>query len=1071
MPDSFASDSISSRSHFLSKLAAVFVSLVGMLVLVGWIADISDFKSVYGPITMKANTAVALTLGGIALFGLTTRQKQIRLLSQIFAIFIALVGLATLTEHLTGWKLGIDELLFREGPGAIATTSPGRMGITAATCLLLYGVSLLILHRSGRRVSLAQGLTLIGGLWAMLAVVGYAYQAEQLYAIAQYTGIALHTALALLVFSLGILVARIDEGWLSIVVDSSAAGRVARRLMSVGIIAPFILGWLLLAGGRAGLFGPGLGTSLLVTAIIVVFVLSVWAAADRLRHTEHQRLTFESIAKEGEERIRRQAALIDLSHEPIFVWQLEGAIVDWNEGSERLYGFTKQEALGRVSHDLLKTKFSASLEKQIENLRRDHYWSGELMHVTKDGRTVIVESKQQFIQSNGQSLVLETNRDITARRQAEEALSQQRELLQVTLSSIGDGVIATDVDGKITFINSMAQSITGWGIEAEGRPVHEVFNIINEQTRLGVDNPALKAMSDGVIVGLANHTVLITKDGNEIPIDDSGAPIRDIDGRVLGAVLIFRDVTERRKADRAQGILAEIVQSSDDAIISKSLDGTIRSWNEGAEKLFGYSEKEVIGQSIKIIIPPERLNEEESILERLGGGERIQHFETVRVAKDGRRIPISLTVSPVKNRAGEIIGASKIARDISQQKLIEQERERLLVREQQLRTEAQAASKLKDEFLATVSHELRTPLNAILGWGTMLRQREVPPDTLKSGIAAIERNARFQAQLIEDLLDVSRIISGKMRLDIKTIEIKPIIKSVLESLQPAAEAKQIHLEMIVDPLANRLRADEARLQQIIWNLLSNSVKFTDKGGLITIRIGRSESAIEIVVTDNGQGINPEFLPYVFDRFQQADASITRKHGGLGLGLAISRHLVELHGGTIEVTSPGIGQGSTFKVRLPVAAIGLQESTSLTQGGLAATVGRTEIPNLAQFKVLAIDDSPDARQLLRAVLEQFGASVLTASSAREGLELLKVSQPDVVVCDIGMPEEDGYTFISEVRKLSPNHGGSTPAIALTAYVRVEDRMRALAAGYQMFVAKPVEAAELASLIQAVIGVPH
>ena len=1075
MPESFVSDRpVVFRSHLLTKLSAALVTLAGLMVLIGWIADIGDFKSVYGPITMKANTAIALILGGISLFGLTINHKQLKLLSQICAVFIVLIGLATLSEHLIGWNLGIDELLFRESPGAVATTSPGRMGITASTCLVFFGVSLLILYR-GRRVSLAQGLTLIGGLWAMLAVVGYAYQAEQLYAIAQYTGIALHTAVSLLVFSLGILAARIDEGWLAIVGDSSAAGRMARRLMAVGVIAPFILGWLSIAGQRAGLFGVGLGTSLLVMAVIAIFLLSVWAAADRLKDAEEQHLALAAVAKHGEETLSRQAALIDLSHEPIFVWELDGVILDWNQGSEGLYGFTKTEALGRVSHDLLKTAFPTSLEKHLEILRRDSYWFGELVHVTKDGRTVVVESWQQLIKSNGQSLVLETNRDMTARRQAEELLRQQRELLQVTLSSIGDAVIATDVQGRITFLNSMAQSITGWGNEAVGEPVHEVFRIMNEQTHEVVENPALKAMSAGVIIGLANHTVLVSKDGNEIPIDDSGAPIRDVDGKVRGAVLIFRDVTERRKSDRAQGLLAEIVQSSDDAIVSKSLDGIIRSWNEGAEKLFGYSENEVLGQSITIIVPPERLGEEQSILETLRRGDRIEHFETIRLTKDGRRVPISLTVSPVKNRAGEIIGASKIARDISQQKVIEQERERLLVREQQLRTEAQAASKLKDEFLATVSHELRTPLNAILGWGTMLRQREVSPDVLKSGIASIERNARFQAQLIEDLLDVSRIISGKMQLDIKPIEITPIIKSVIESLRPAAEAKQIRLEMTIDPLADRLRADESRLQQIIWNLLSNSVKFTDKGGLIEIGIRRNESATEIVVTDNGQGISEGFLPFVFDRFQQADSSITRKHGGLGLGLAISRHLVELHGGTIEASSPGEGRGSTFKVRLPLAAVGFRDSslksTPEQRESLSTVAAGAETPNLSQLKVLAIDDAADARQLVRAVLEQFGANVLTASSVKEGLQVLAAWKPDVIVCDIGMPAEDGYTFISEVRKLNADQGGTTPAIALTGYVRVEDRMRALAAGYQMFVPKPVEATELASLIQAVMGVPH
>jgi CheY-like chemotaxis protein len=291
----------------------------------------------------------------------------------------------------------------------------------------------------------------------------------------------------------------------------------------------------------------------------------------------------------------------------------------------------------------------------------------------------------------------------------------------------------------------------------------------------------------------------------------------------------------------------------------------------------------------------------------------------------------------------------------------------------------------------------------------------------------------------------------------------------MESLRPAAEAKQIRLEMTVDPLADQLRADEARLQQIIWNLLSNSVKFTGKGGLIKIGIARNESATEIVVTDTGQGISEEFLPFVFDRFQQADSSITRKHGGLGLGLAISRHLVELHGGTIEASSPGDGQGATFKVRLPLTAVAVRDS-SLHSASPTGT-GTPEAPNLAGCRVLAIDDAADARQLVSAVLEQFGAIVFTASCVRDGLESLATWKPDVIVCDIGMPEEDGYTFISEVRKMKADQGGATPAIALTGYVRVEDRMRALAAGYQMFVPKPVEASELASLIEAVMDFRH
>lgn len=654
-----------------------------------------------------------------------------------------------------------------------------------------------------------------------------------------------------------------------------------------------------------------------------------------------------------------------------------------------------------------------------------------------------------------------------SRARIQKELLEQRELLQVTLSSIGDGVIATDLEGSITFLNSVAQSLTGWGKEAVGQPVRDVFRIVNEQTRLNVENPALHAIREGVIVGLANHTLLITKNGIEVPIDDSGAPIKDADGTTLGGVLIFRDVSERRSAERSQALLAGIVESSEDAIVSKTLDGVIQSWNSGAEKLLGYKPSEVIGQSITLIVPTDRLDEEASILEKLRRGERIEHFETIRVTKSGKLIPLSLTVSPIRDRNGEIIGASKIARDISERKRAEEEREQLLAREMNLRAAAESASRIKDEFLATVSHELRTPLNAILGWSTVLARGTADAAITARAIESIERNAKSQAQLIEDLLDVSRIISGKMRLDIQPILITPIVRAAIDSIRPAAEAKDIKLEIIVDPAADKLRADESRLQQMIWNLLSNSIKFTPRHGSVEVRIGRADSMAEIAVKDSGEGITKEFLPFVFDRFQQADVSITRKHGGLGLGLAITRHLVEMHGGTIEADSPGLGLGSTFRIKLPLAAVAPQ--TASASGQLAEKNSpHTQPPNLSGVKILAIDDSNDARELLKVVLEKFGADVAIASSVSEGIEVLAGWKPDVIVCDIGMPEEDGYSFIQKVRMLAPQEGGNTPAVALTGYVRVEDRMRALAAGYQMFVPKPVEANELASIIGALVG---
>ncbi len=394
----------------------------------------------------------------------------------------------------------------------------------------------------------------------------------------------------------------------------------------------------------------------------------------------------------------------------------------------------------------------------------------------------------------------------------------------------------------------------------------------------------------------------------------------------------------------------------------------------------------------------------------------------------------------------------------------------LLAREQTLRAEAENANRVKDEFLATVSHEVRTPLNAILGWATLMRSGKIDASTAQRAIEAIERNAKSQAQLIEDLMDVSRIISGKMRLDIKPIAVTAIVKAAIDSVRPAAEAKNIRMEMLIDPAADKLSGDEGRLQQIIWNLLSNSVKFTPSGGTVQVTVSRKDSFTQISIHDTGEGISPEFLPHVFDRFKQADASTTRKHGGLGLGLAITRNLTELHGGTIEAESEGEGRGATFTVRLPTSAevspVRSVESESKDAANEASAI--SDPPSLTGIRILAIEDDPDSRELLRVVLEGFGAAVATASSAREGLAAMSGWRPAVIVSDIGMPDEDGYTFIEQVRSLDASQGGNTPAIALTAFARVEDKTRALEAGYQMFAPKPVQANELAKMVARLVG---
>jgi signal transduction histidine kinase/ActR/RegA family two-component response regulator len=389
--------------------------------------------------------------------------------------------------------------------------------------------------------------------------------------------------------------------------------------------------------------------------------------------------------------------------------------------------------------------------------------------------------------------------------------------------------------------------------------------------------------------------------------------------------------------------------------------------------------------------------------------------------------------------------------------------------ERTARTEAERAGRIKDEFLATLSHELRTPLHAILGWSQILRKMNDVNPKVAEGLTVIERNARSQAQIISDLLDMSSIMSGKVRLDVQAADLALIVDAAINTVRPAAEAKEIRLHIILDPLARPVRGDPNRLQQIFWNLLTNAVKFTPKGGRVSVSLERVNSHLELNVTDNGEGIDTGFLPHVFDRFRQADSSMDRRHGGLGLGLSIVKQLVELHGGTIAARSAGKGQGSTFTVSLPLMATfgdfrDLSTSHHPSEAALADPLPEAPRTSLRGLKVLVVDDEPDARALIRTLLEERDASVVTAASAEEAFALLASERPDLLISDVGMPVEDGYHLIRRVRALRDDRG-VTPAIALTAYARVEDRMKAIEAGYQMHLAKPVEPAELITMVSS------
>jgi PAS domain S-box-containing protein len=537
-------------------------------------------------------------------------------------------------------------------------------------------------------------------------------------------------------------------------------------------------------------------------------------------------------------------------------------------------------------------------------------------------------------------------------------------------------------------------------------------------------------------------------------------------------------LTDLKSPEFAPYWLAALIESADDAIISKTLDGIITSWNNGAQRIFGYTAEEAIGNPVTMLIPPDHIDEEPAILARLRAGERIEHYETVRVTKNSRLIDISLTVSPIKGPHGEIVGASKIARDITEQRQARKaldaayeaanrargEAEQAAIENKRLYQRAEESSRLKEEFLATISHELRTPLSAILGWTRMLRLGQLSSDDEAKALDTIERNARAQAQLIDDLLDVSRIVTGKLRMDVRPSDPISFIDAAVEAVRPAAEAKGVRVQKVMDTGAISIPGDPVRLQQVVWNLLSNAIKFTPRGGRVQIRSERVNSHLEIVVSDTGQGIPADFLPHVFDRFRQADQKTSRQHGGMGLGLAIVRHLVELHGGTVRANSEGVGQGATFTVQLPISPIyQFDANAGRVHPGARDLLPANDVTDrLDGLTILVVDDEPDTRELLKQGLEFCGATVRLAGSAAEAIKALQGNVPDILISDIGMPGVDGYDLIREIRHLQGEQGRRVAAIALTAYTRVEDRLHALRAGYDMHVPKPVELTELCAV---------
>jgi PAS domain S-box-containing protein len=701
-------------------------------------------------------------------------------------------------------------------------------------------------------------------------------------------------------------------------------------------------------------------------------------------------------------------------------------------------------------------------------------------------------------------------------RRAEE-LARTRSLMRATMESVSDAILVTDASGTVLDLNK--RFLQMWGIPKATAVTREPGRILMRFSSNFTDPAAARRRVEEIYATSPESTFETVELADGRIIEQSTRLQLLLDERV-GRVWIFRDVTEQKRVEgalRDETRVLEILNETG-ALLASQLDlpGLLQALTDATTKLSGakfgaffYTGDHPGSGEFQIYTlsgaPKEAFDKlghpraTPIFKPTLDGNGAVRSDDIVRDPRYGHwpphhgmpegHLPVrSYLAVPVRSRSGDVLGglffghpepavfnarserivaavAAQAAVAIDNARLFEDarraasERADLLDAERAARAEIEHVSLMKDEFLATLSHELRTPLNAVLGWSDILLHEGRKPEDLRRGLQAISRNARAQAQLIDDLLDMSRIVAGKVRLEVKPTELAAVVDSALEAVRLSADAKQIQLRKIVDPTASAV-GDPNRLQQVIWNLLSNAVKFTPKGGSVQVQVARVESHVEISVSDTGAGISPAFLPHVFERFRQADASTTRQHGGLGLGLAIVKQLVELHGGSVEARSEGDNRGSTFVVRLPLGAVG--QDRAPRDGGSRDGV------DLDGVRVVVVDDDADARDLISWVLADVGAQAAVAASADEGLRLVRELRPHVLVSDIGMPHKDGYELIREVRALPFSEGGHTPAIALTAFARSEDRTRALLAGYQLHLSKPVEPSELLATVASLAG---